>query len=195
MGCAAKPALRNAFFQGEAMSPEPIRGVDLLTVHEHNATVSWLRRDAGITLLTSAWKAAKSRPRTCQPCLPTGSASARWQTCPGRLAGSSAADTSFPMPMPPYPVYCYTPGCGALALYKIASRWSDGITGELKTYALSCEACLADWFDKSQRKQAACRLAQGESLEPPGIYQLTRGQHDQQLERLNDLEAQLRGSA
>jgi hypothetical protein len=95
------------------------------------------------------------------------------------------------MPMPPYPVHCYTPGCGELALYKIASRWSDGITGELKTYALSCATCLHDWFHKSQVKQAACRLAPGESLEAPGIYLLARGQHDHQLERLDDLEAQL----
>ena len=26
------------------------------------------------------------------------------------------------MPMPPYPIYCYTPGCKNLASYKIAGR-------------------------------------------------------------------------
>jgi hypothetical protein len=95
--------------------------------------------------------------------------------------------------MPPYPVHCSTPGCGRLAVYKIAAHWSDGITAELKPYALSCAECLADWFGRSRAKQAACKLASGEILEPPGIYRLERGQHDQQLQRLEDLERQLTG--
>ena len=37
------------------------------------------------------------------------------------------------MPMPPYPVLCYRPGCGKPAVYKIAARWSDGVTEELTT--------------------------------------------------------------
>jgi hypothetical protein len=97
------------------------------------------------------------------------------------------------MPMPPYPVHCYTYGCGQLAQYKIAARWSDGITQELKTYALSCARCLEDWFRRSQSKQAACRLAKGEKLEPPGIYQYERGQKDVDRQRLCDLESQLLG--
>jgi hypothetical protein len=95
--------------------------------------------------------------------------------------------------MPPYPVCCYSPGCDRLAVYKIAARWSDGITGELKTYALSCEECLPASFRRSRDKQAACRLAPGETLEPPGIYRLGRGQRDSQLDRLHDLERQLIG--
>jgi hypothetical protein len=95
------------------------------------------------------------------------------------------------MPMPPYPIYCYTKGCGRPALYKIAARWSDGLTQELKTYALTCEACLADWFGKSQQKQASCRLAKAETLEPPGIYALARGRRDAEIERLRDRERQL----
>jgi hypothetical protein len=95
------------------------------------------------------------------------------------------------MPMPPYPVCCYRPGCGRLALYKIAACWSDGVTQELKTYALSCADCLAEWFRRSRAKQAACRLAAGETLETPGIYELSRGRRDQQLQRRPDLEAQL----
>jgi hypothetical protein len=97
------------------------------------------------------------------------------------------------MPMPPYPLYCYTPGCGRLARYKIAARWSDGVTEELKTYALSCEECLAEWFRRSRAKQAACRRAPGEILEPPGIYELQRGQRDRALPRLAELEKQLAG--
>jgi hypothetical protein len=63
------------------------------------------------------------------------------------------------MPMPPYPISCYTSDCGRLAQYKIAARWSDGVTQELKTYALTCPECLAAWFRQSRTKQAARRRA------------------------------------
>jgi hypothetical protein len=92
-----------------------------------------------------------------------------------------------------YPVRCYTRGCQALAVYKIAARWSDGVTQELKTYALACPACLAESFHRSRVKQAACRRAAGETLESPGIYELVHGQRDQQLLRRADLERQLEG--
>lgn len=95
------------------------------------------------------------------------------------------------MSMPSYPVRCYTRGCGEPAVYKIAARWSDGVTQELKTYALSCPACLARSFQQSRAKQAACRLAPGETLESPGIYELVRGHRDQQLVRRADLEAHI----
>ena len=95
------------------------------------------------------------------------------------------------MPMPPYQITCYSRGCGQPAVYKIAARWSDGITQELKTYALSCAACLPTWFRHSRAKQAACRLAPGETLEPPGIYSLERGRRDAEILRLRDLEGQL----
>ncbi len=97
------------------------------------------------------------------------------------------------MPMPPYPIYCYRPGCGQLAVYKIAARWSDGVTQELKTYALSCAQCLPEWFRRSREKQKACRLAAGETLEPPGIYTLERGRRDSEIQRLRDLEKELAG--
>ncbi|HZV04325.1 MAG TPA: hypothetical protein VE999_04475 [Gemmataceae bacterium] len=90
-----------------------------------------------------------------------------------------------------YPVRCYTRGCNELAVYKIAARWSDGVTQELKTYALSCPACLAETFRRSRAKQAACRLAPGETLESPSIYELTHGRRDSQLVRRDDLEQQL----
>jgi hypothetical protein len=92
------------------------------------------------------------------------------------------------MPMPPYPVLCYGPDCGRPAVYKIAARWSDGVTHELKTYALSCAECLAGWLVRSRAKQAACRLAPGETLDAPGVYEMLRGQRDQQLTRRQDLE-------
>jgi len=95
------------------------------------------------------------------------------------------------MPMPSYPIYCYSRGCGRPAEYKIAARWSDGITQELKTYSLCCAECLPDWFHRSRQKQAACRLAPGETLAKPGIYALKHGSRDQALVRLAELEEQL----
>jgi hypothetical protein len=90
-----------------------------------------------------------------------------------------------------YPVLCYRPGCGNQAVYKVAARWSDGVTQELKTYALSCPACLAEQFRASRAKRSACRLAAGETLEVPGVYELARGQRDAALVRRTDLEKQL----
>jgi hypothetical protein len=90
-----------------------------------------------------------------------------------------------------YPVLCYRPGCGEQAVYKVAARWSDGVTQELKTYALSCPACLAGQFRASRAKRAACRLAAGETLDAPGIYELARGRRDAALVRRTDLEKQL----
>jgi len=90
-----------------------------------------------------------------------------------------------------YPVLCYGPECGQPAVFKIAARWSDGVTQELKTYALTCPACLRDLFRRSCLKQSACRLAPGEILETPGVYELTRGKRDRQLGRREDLERQL----
>ncbi len=90
-----------------------------------------------------------------------------------------------------YPISCYTDGCTNPAAYKIAARWSDGQTQELKTYGLCCRECLEKCFRQSRRKQQDCRLTVNETLEPPGIYALERGQRDQQLRRLDDLEKSL----
>jgi hypothetical protein len=99
------------------------------------------------------------------------------------------------MPMPPYPVRCYRRGCQRLAEFKIAARWSDGITHELKTYALSCAGCLTEQYRQSRVKQRACRLAKGETLETPAIFDLARGQRDQSLLRREDLERALAAQA
>jgi hypothetical protein len=93
------------------------------------------------------------------------------------------------MPMPPYPVVCYAPGCSRPAVYKIAARWSDGITHELKTYSLACPDCVAALFTRAAAKRAACRLAPGETLEEPGVYELHRGERDRTLRRRPDLES------
>jgi hypothetical protein len=95
------------------------------------------------------------------------------------------------MPMPHYPVICYAPGCSKPAAYKIAARWSDGVTDELKTYFVSCRECLPELFAAAARKRAACRLTHGESLQAPGIYELHRGDRDQKLKRCPKLEAEV----
>ncbi|MBY0514942.1 MAG: hypothetical protein K2P78_13635 [Gemmataceae bacterium] len=92
------------------------------------------------------------------------------------------------MPMPPYPVLCHAPGCTRAAAYKVAARWSDGVTDELKTYFLACGGCLPDLIARARVKRAACRLAPGETLEGPGVYELTRGGRDRELRRREELE-------
>ncbi len=86
-----------------------------------------------------------------------------------------------------YPVACCGE-CGAMAAFKIAAQWSDGPTQELKTYFLSCQSCLVNLFPKATAKQRACRLAPGETLAPPGVYELSRGAGDRSLVRRGDLE-------
>jgi len=90
-----------------------------------------------------------------------------------------------------YPLYCYRKGCEKPAVYKIAARWSDGLTEELKTYALCCEECLPSLYAQSREKQKVCRLAARETLETPGIYRLQHGQRDRRLERMKELEKQI----
>jgi hypothetical protein len=99
------------------------------------------------------------------------------------------------MPLHNYIVRCYTPGCPREAMYKVASCWSDGVTSELKTYSLCCADCLPARLRTSVQKAATCRTAPGEILEPPGIFLLTRGQRDQQLQRVRELEEKLRGES
>ncbi len=90
--------------------------------------------------------------------------------------------------MPPYEVRCTQKGCERLAACKIAARWSDGTTEELKTYALCCAECLPEAHRQSREKQAACRTARNETLEVPGVYALDRGRRDRDLQRRPDLE-------
>jgi hypothetical protein len=80
--------------------------------------------------------------------------------------------------MPSYPVTC---DCGAPALFKIAAAWSDGTTRELKTYFLSCAGCRRVQFLAAGRKQRLCRLAPGETLDVPRIYELANGSEDREF--------------
>jgi hypothetical protein len=97
------------------------------------------------------------------------------------------------MPMPPYPIVCYAPGCKAKAVYKVAARWCDGVTTELKTYYLACPDCLPNVFRKAVQKRNECKLAQGESLDNPAIYEMVHGLRDRELKRREDLESSAAG--
>lgn len=77
--------------------------------------------------------------------------------------------------MPPYPVTCYAPECGAPARFKIAAKWSDGTTDELKTYYLACDDCVTELLPLAKAKRKACRLTVGETLDEPAVYELRPG--------------------
>ncbi|WP_020472116.1 hypothetical protein [Zavarzinella formosa] len=85
------------------------------------------------------------------------------------------------MPMPPHEIICYAPGCGKPAVFKIAARWSDGVTRELKTYSLSCADCRDVLFDQAMAKKGTCRLTTGETLSEPEVFDLVRGRRDHDL--------------
>ncbi len=91
--------------------------------------------------------------------------------------------------MPSYPVMCYAAGCPHPAAFKIAARWSDSVTDELKTYYLACPVCLSKLYALAVKKRTACRLTAGETLDAPGVYELNRGNRDKTLKRRTDLEA------
>jgi hypothetical protein len=91
--------------------------------------------------------------------------------------------------MPPYAVMCYAKGCDREANFKIAARWSDGVTSELKTYFLSCPECLTTLYQSACVKKSACRLAAGESLGDPQVFEMMRGKRDRELVRREELEA------
>ncbi len=90
--------------------------------------------------------------------------------------------------MPPYAVMCYANGCNYEAQFKIAAKWSDGVTSELKTYFLSCPDCLATLYQTACVKKAACRLAAGETLSDPQVFDMVRGRRDRELVRCAELE-------
>ncbi len=92
------------------------------------------------------------------------------------------------MRMPSYLVGCTAHACSRPAAFKIAAQWSDGETQELKTYALTCAACTGTEYHRAIQKSTTCRLATGETLDRPGIYELQPGDRDHQLKRRPDLE-------
>lgn len=91
-----------------------------------------------------------------------------------------------------YPVHCTSPKCNQLAEYKLASRWSDGMTEELKTYGLACSTCLPEMFRQTVQRFGKITVMAEETLDPPGIFLLVKGSHDRTLARQSDLEKKIR---
>ena len=90
-----------------------------------------------------------------------------------------------------YQILCTAPNCPAPATHKIAARWTDGLTEELKTYGLTCEEHLPRAYRESMKKQKACRLVDGEVLDTPAIFLLKRDDQAKPPQRLVDLEKQI----
>lgn len=90
------------------------------------------------------------------------------------------------MVMPPYTIQCQA--CGAKASLKVASHWSDGETRELKTYSIVCDRCLDAALKMAKARYLHCQVLPGESIEPPGVWELGAGKSSGALVRRPDLE-------
>jgi len=88
------------------------------------------------------------------------------------------------MPMPPFIVRCDAPQCQRLAIYKIAARWTDGITAELKTYSLCCADCLAQAYHSAVERHLRCHTTAGETVEHPAVFHYVSATSDQALQPL-----------
>jgi hypothetical protein len=95
------------------------------------------------------------------------------------------------MPMKPYPICCSGDDCERDAEFKMAARWSDGLTEELKTYGMSCGPCLSSLYRQAEIRRSRCRLAMNETIDAIGIYRLSRGRRDVKLERMIQVEQQI----
>ena len=89
-------------------------------------------------------------------------------------------------------VSCSHPDCREPAAYKVAARWSDGRTAELKTYGFSCSEHLERVFRDSEQRRLDYPLSPGEAIEEIAIYRYETGKRDRQLQRLWGLEENYR---
>ena len=74
--------------------------------------------------------------------------------------------------MTSYPIRCSN--CEALALFKIASVWTDGLIRELKSYGFACPDCVEAELASAVQRRAVCRIAPGEVIETPEVYPLSQ---------------------
>lgn len=84
-----------------------------------------------------------------------------------------------------YTMSCSAPGCPDPVRYKLAAVWTDGTSRELKTYGLACEAHRESLREAAEGRRRGLILADGEQIEPVGVYRLTPGTRDVSLERLS----------
>ena len=85
-----------------------------------------------------------------------------------------------------YQPLCSAPGCGQPAAYKVAAPWSNGVSHELKSYGLACEAHRSSLLARAQLHRQNLPLAEGETLGAVGLYTLEPGRRDAALPRLPD---------
>jgi hypothetical protein len=85
-----------------------------------------------------------------------------------------------------YRPICASPGCSEPAAFKIAARWSDGTSQELKSYGLVCERHRRDGIDRARHRSASLRLAEGEVVGPVAVFRLESGRRDSDLTRVTE---------
>lgn len=73
-------------------------------------------------------------------------------------------------------------------MFKICASWEDDSTRELKTYSLCCRSCISTQFASANARHARCRLAPGEKLGLPAVFELSPDTRDRDLLRRTDLE-------
>jgi hypothetical protein len=91
-----------------------------------------------------------------------------------------------------YVVPCSHPDCRQPASYKIAARWSDGQSAELKTYGFSCSEHLGSVFREAEQRRSDYMPSPSESIEELAIYRHEPGKRDRFLQRLWGLEENYR---
>jgi hypothetical protein len=77
------------------------------------------------------------------------------------------------------------PRPAAPTAYKIAAPWSNGISLELKSYGLACEAHCGSLLALAQLRKGL-KLAFGETVGPVGLYRLEPGKRDANLIQMPD---------
>ncbi len=89
-------------------------------------------------------------------------------------------------------VLCGMPECEKHAAFKIAAPWSHGNFAELKSYGLACEDHFGPVFRDARRRWGLHLTSPEETIGEVGLYRFEAGRHDRQLERLDDLEKDIR---
>jgi hypothetical protein len=75
-----------------------------------------------------------------------------------------------------------------LACYKIAARWSDGATDELKTYGFACEQCVRHVLGVARRRQSRVQLAPEEVTPLAEVYDLQTVRQNREAARRPEIE-------
>ena len=94
--------------------------------------------------------------------------------------------------MPSKTVHCSDSKCAEVAIYKIATPWSDGVYTDLKTFGFACADHLGPIFRGAETRRKHYPAHSGESVGDIGIYKFEVGKRDKHLQRLSGLEENYR---